>query len=85
MANFVDLPQDMIIEGLYAWICIDPRTNLEGIVSVKIGGSPNMQAATSSLDIAKRLGVEIKQIAKETGKKFKLVHFGKDQIIEEVG
>lgn len=78
-------PQDRLINELYAWVCVDPRTNLEGIAAVMPGPNAPMQAVTSSLATARRMGVLYQALAKDTGKKFKLVKFGSRTTIEEIG
>lgn len=77
-------PQDRFVGEIYAWICIDPKTGLEGIASLlsPMSVQAPMQAITSSLDTARRMGDLYRILAKETGKQFQLVRFERAEIID---
>lgn len=77
-----ELPQDRIVDELYAWVIVDPKTSLESIFGFMIGNAP-MQAVTSSRATALLIMSEVvRQHINESGKKVKLVRFKK---VEESG
>lgn len=79
-----DTTQDRLVDELYAWIAVDPRTTLEGLAAIG-QGSMTMQAVTSSRATAEKLRPIMLQIAKQwTAKKFKLVRFKRAELVEEL-
>lgn len=75
-----DAGQDRLITELYAWIVTDPRTGLEGLFGMSGGPSGEMQAITSSKDIAFKIGEVIKTLPLKN-KRFRLVRFAKDETV----
>jgi hypothetical protein len=75
-----DPGQDRLIDELYVWVSVDPKTNLEGICGIMVGGQA-MQAVTSSLSIAEKMRDHVVEICHFTGKRTKLLRFVKPEII----
>ena len=64
--------QDRIVDDFYVWLVKDKKTNLEGIFAMQDPDGSNMQAATSSPAIAKKIGDHIRALG-FPGKEFTLI------------
>jgi DNA-directed RNA polymerase subunit RPC12/RpoP len=69
-----DPGQDRLINELFAWIVVDPKTNLEGICGIMVDGCPRLAVTTSRTE-AVRLCASIKAAKQQTGKMFRLVRY----------
>jgi len=81
--NIEDPGQDRIISDLWAWIVVDPATNLEGICGIVVDGCPKM-AISSNMNEALRLSGHIKALKEGTGKQLKLVRFVQQEVEMEI-
>lgn len=75
-----DAPGDRVVTDVYAWLCEDLQTGLEGIFGMKLAGL-EFQAVTSSLATAREIGQTLKTLP-YCGKKFRLVRFTKAEVLE---
>ena len=78
-----DPGQDRLIDEIYVWVAVDPKTNLEGIVGIMVGGAP-MQAVTSSRALADKMREFVYEISHFNNKRPKLLRFKNPEIVEEV-
>lgn len=78
-----DPGQDRIISDLWAWVVVDPETNLEGICGIVVDGAPRM-AISSNMNEALRLCNHIKALKEGSGKRIKLVRFVQQAIEMEI-
>lgn len=77
-----DPGQDRLVTDLYVWICVNKRTQLEGVFAVNLNGT-DFQCATSNLETAKRMMPLLRNM-NDPDKKFRLVRFSKAEILEEI-
>ena len=80
---YVDPGQDRIINELFAWVAVDPTTQLESICGFMIDGQP-FQAVTSSRATALKIKPLVVNTVGFSGKIFKLVRFDNLQVLETV-
>lgn len=77
-----DRYQDRLIQELYVFVAIDPKTNLEGIISFKLWGMEGAQAVLSSRELAEKIRPMIAMECQEEGKKYKLLRFRSPEEIQ---
>ena len=78
--------QDRLIDSIYAFLSVDPKTGFEEIIGIGLEGiteSPHMKAITSSMETIDRLKPIISKMAKTSGKTIKLVRFSTKEVLEE--
>lgn len=80
-----DPGQDRLVDSLYVWVAIDPKTGLEGIASLVAGQNIPMQAVTSSKAIADKMRELYVALSRRTGKRFELRKFTAFEVIERLG
>lgn len=78
-----DPGQDRLIDEVYVWIAVDPATHLEGICGIMVG-SMQMQAVSSSLEIAMKIAPLVKATVLRAGKQAYLARFTKKEIVSEI-
>ena len=74
MNVLLDGQPDRKIERLYAAICVDPQTGLEGISGMSAGGQ-QMQAVSSNRSVIEKMCHVIAQEPWATKFQFKIVEF----------
>lgn len=80
---YVDPGQDRIVNELFAWVAVDPKTQLESICGFMIDEQP-FQAVTSSRATAFKIKPLVVNAAVFSGKILKLVRFDNLQVLETV-
>lgn len=83
MDIIIDPGNDRLIGELYAWVSIDPKTNLEGIIAFSAGGQM-LQAVTSSDRTAMLMRDKMKEVGRASGKNIKLLRFSKPDVLLEI-
>ncbi len=76
-----DAPCDRIINEIYVWVAIDPKTSLEGMVGMMVGDTP-MQCVTSNRRTADMMKPSI-ALMTITGKRFKLLRFKNPEVVDK--
>lgn len=75
---------DRKIAEIYAWITVDPKTNLEGICAVSLPEVGELQAVSSNGTLMKSLRPLVEQAIHKRGYYAKLMRFGAGEVIEEI-
>lgn len=81
--QFSDPGQDRILNEVWAWVCEDPKTTLEGFCGFMADGIP-FQAVSGSRDTALKMRPYIERAKKLSGKKFRLVRYVKEDVLLEL-
>lgn len=77
-------PPDRLLETLYCFVAVDPKTGLEGLCAIFTPSGMPMQAVTSSPDAVRKIKPLVAAMAKEKNYKVKLVKFTTREILEEL-
>lgn len=75
-------PNTKQIDEFYCWLSVD-ESGMEGMVGVSRNGT-YMVAQNSNKAVAEHLRPDMKEAAKQTGMKMRLVKFVKTEVIEEI-
>lgn len=75
---------DRKIAELYAWISVDPKTNLEGICAVFLPDVGEVQAVSSNETLMKSLRPSVEEAIRKRGYYAKLMRFGTGEVVEEI-
>lgn len=81
--NIEDPGQHKLVSDLWAWIVVDPATNLESLCGILVDGCPKV-AISSNLNEALRLSRHIKELKTKTGKQLRLVRYVKHAVEMEL-
>jgi hypothetical protein len=83
MTEVIDQGQDRLVDELYVWVCVNPKTQLESVVAIEAGGQKYPLIVTS-FELAQDLKEAIYTLKESTGKDFKLISFCKPEVVETI-
>lgn len=84
---FTYTPNTKMVDEIFAWLSVDPKTRLEGIMTLideKAGKQTLIPLINSNIDSLTNLESLVKRARKNSGMKAVLVRFTRNNLIKEI-